>query len=225
MIEIRPSNIDASKHLFSTPWENGETETSAGWIVRFCQERDGDDWRPYDHADLLAYYRERRLLSINRDYERSNVKAQERYDIAKAAYDVKMAALDSDAENAAFDAKQIAYQDEQTAFQTAVTAFHADVDNKERGPFPAYPKLRPPTRTTPHEPTLPRLKAPLDSTQETFCYNRLPGYRHHPKPWVFEGDDGLMHITPEFAKICFSSRPIATCPGSEAAPETLDETG
>ena len=213
MIVIRPSDIDASKHLFSTPWQNGETETSAGWIVRFCQERDGDDWRPYDHADLLVYYRERRLISMNKGIVRDNAKAQERYDTAKAAYDVKMASFDSDAEKA--------------AFQTAVTAWHVAVDDPERGTFPAYPTLRHPTRTTPHEPILPRLKAPLESTTETFCYNRLPGYRNHPKPWVFEGDDGLMHITPEFAKICFSSRPIATCPGSEAAPETeaLDETG
>jgi len=69
--EIRPSNIDASGHLFNA-FDSNEREVSAGWLVRFCQERGGDDWRPYDHADLLAYYQAGRLIGINKALVRSN---------------------------------------------------------------------------------------------------------------------------------------------------------
>lgn len=71
---IRPSMIDAKKHLWDA-FDNNETEVSAGWLVRFCQQRGGNDWRPFTYAEIDGYYRQRghtdgftfnRLLAKNR---------------------------------------------------------------------------------------------------------------------------------------------------------------
>ncbi len=53
---ITPDMIDASKHLFDA-FNHLETETSAGWIVRFCQRR--GSWAPFTYAEIDGYYRER----------------------------------------------------------------------------------------------------------------------------------------------------------------------
>lgn len=51
---IHPADIDASQHLWNC-FDHAETEVSAGWIVRFCQER-GSGWEPFAVADLEAFY-------------------------------------------------------------------------------------------------------------------------------------------------------------------------
>ncbi len=55
---IRPSMIDASGHLWEA-FGHSETEASAGWIVRFCQDRGGDDWRPFSREEIDGYCRGR----------------------------------------------------------------------------------------------------------------------------------------------------------------------
>jgi len=51
---IQPEDIDASKHLCSA-FDNMETEISAGWIIRFLQER-GTGWRPFTYEEINAFY-------------------------------------------------------------------------------------------------------------------------------------------------------------------------
>ena len=62
MIEIRPSNIDTSQHFWNA-FGSSETEVSALWIVQFCKQRGGDDWRPFAHADLAAFYCEKKMTT------------------------------------------------------------------------------------------------------------------------------------------------------------------
>lgn len=51
---ILPENIDASQHLWSA-FDHSETETSAGWLVRFAQER-GTGWAPFTREEIDAFY-------------------------------------------------------------------------------------------------------------------------------------------------------------------------
>ncbi len=50
----RPEDIDASAHLWGA-FAHCETEVSAGWLVRFAQER-GNGWEPFTYADINAFY-------------------------------------------------------------------------------------------------------------------------------------------------------------------------
>lgn len=52
--EIRPEDIDASEHLWNT-FDHTETEISAGWIIRFFQER-GMGWQPFTREEINAFY-------------------------------------------------------------------------------------------------------------------------------------------------------------------------
>lgn len=47
---ILPSHINAEEHLFEA-FGKMETEISAGWIVRFCQQR-GLGWAPFTKAEI-----------------------------------------------------------------------------------------------------------------------------------------------------------------------------
>ncbi len=66
---IRPRDIDCTKHFFSA-FGNSETETSANWIVKFCQSReDGwfnrllrrlrglSPWEPFNYDEIEAFYK------------------------------------------------------------------------------------------------------------------------------------------------------------------------
>lgn len=52
---IRPKDINANQHMFNT-FEHQETEVSAGWIVRFCQEENGNTWDSFPESKLIDYY-------------------------------------------------------------------------------------------------------------------------------------------------------------------------
>jgi hypothetical protein len=54
---IQPHQIDASEHLFDS-FDHNETEASAGWIVRFMQER-GQGWAPFTFEEINAFYSRR----------------------------------------------------------------------------------------------------------------------------------------------------------------------
>jgi hypothetical protein len=51
---IKPSHINTERH-FSEAFRNLETETSAQWIVRLCQER--GSWQPFSDEEIEAFYR------------------------------------------------------------------------------------------------------------------------------------------------------------------------
>ena len=51
---VQPCHIDASKHLFDA-FDHSETETSAGWIIRFLQERN-TGWQPFTLAEIQEFY-------------------------------------------------------------------------------------------------------------------------------------------------------------------------
>ncbi len=51
---IKPDQINANRHFFDG-FGNREKEITAGWIVRFCQER-GTGWQPFTAAEINAYY-------------------------------------------------------------------------------------------------------------------------------------------------------------------------
>lgn len=51
---VRPNHINAQRHLFGG-FGNRETEISAGWVVRFCQQR-GAGWQPFTEADINGFY-------------------------------------------------------------------------------------------------------------------------------------------------------------------------
>ncbi len=82
--EIRPSSIDATKHFYGA-FGHCQTEFSAGWIVRFCQQRTGDNWRPFTRADLLAFYQPLRLAANNKHIEQKNASMKTRFDDAVAS--------------------------------------------------------------------------------------------------------------------------------------------
>lgn len=51
---IKPGDIDASKHLFDA-YGNTETEISAGWIIRMCQQK--GSWDPFTLEDIESFYK------------------------------------------------------------------------------------------------------------------------------------------------------------------------
>jgi len=55
---IKPSMIDTSDHFWDA-FGHSETEVSARWIVRFVQQRGGDDWRPFTYAEIDGFYRKK----------------------------------------------------------------------------------------------------------------------------------------------------------------------
>jgi len=52
MSVIKPNDIDTSKHFFGA-FGNMETEISANYIVRFCQER--GNWEPFSYDELNGF--------------------------------------------------------------------------------------------------------------------------------------------------------------------------
>lgn len=53
-IGILPRDIDATQHFWAA-FRHVETEISAGWLVRFAQER-GTGWEPFTREDIEAFY-------------------------------------------------------------------------------------------------------------------------------------------------------------------------
>ncbi len=51
---IQPILINTNQHFFDA-FGNMETEISARWVVRFCQEKGG--WFPFTYDELDAFYR------------------------------------------------------------------------------------------------------------------------------------------------------------------------
>jgi len=51
---IQPQDIDASRHFFDA-FDNMETEISAGWIIRFMQQR-GTGWQPFTQDEIDVHY-------------------------------------------------------------------------------------------------------------------------------------------------------------------------
>jgi len=51
---IKPNDINASQHL-SDAFGNLETETSAGYIIRMCQEK--GSWDPFTKEDIEEFYK------------------------------------------------------------------------------------------------------------------------------------------------------------------------
>ena len=49
---IKPSDIDTSQHFWDA-FGNRETEISALWIVRFCQDR--NSWEPFTYDELNSF--------------------------------------------------------------------------------------------------------------------------------------------------------------------------
>jgi len=56
---VKPSALNIAKvsHLFGA-FDHMETEISARWVVRFC-EQSGDTWDDFKRADLVAFYQEK----------------------------------------------------------------------------------------------------------------------------------------------------------------------
>lgn len=50
---VRPEHVDVRKHFYDA-FDNRETEISANWIVRLCQEL--NSWGPFTQAELDAFY-------------------------------------------------------------------------------------------------------------------------------------------------------------------------
>lgn len=61
---VQPEHIDTSKRFFEA-FDNSETEISAGWIVRFLQEK-GEGWIPFIFDDINEFYR--REFPVGRFY-------------------------------------------------------------------------------------------------------------------------------------------------------------
>lgn len=53
----QPHDIDASKDLFNA-FAHTETEISAGWIIRFMQERD-QGWAPFTREEINVLYHQK----------------------------------------------------------------------------------------------------------------------------------------------------------------------
>lgn len=52
--KIKPEDINSTRHFFDG-FGHLETEISANWIVRFCQQR-GEGWKPFTLSDLEKFY-------------------------------------------------------------------------------------------------------------------------------------------------------------------------
>jgi hypothetical protein len=50
---IKPEDIDTSKP-FMEAFDHTETESSARWVVRFCQEK--ESWGPFREEELQTFY-------------------------------------------------------------------------------------------------------------------------------------------------------------------------
>lgn len=50
---IRPEHIKADSHFWNS-FNNVEAETSARWLVLFCQQRK-EGWKPFERNDLEAF--------------------------------------------------------------------------------------------------------------------------------------------------------------------------
>jgi len=55
---VKPSRIDTFQHFWDA-FGNSETEASAHWVVRLCQERGGDSWAPFRGEEIRALYNAR----------------------------------------------------------------------------------------------------------------------------------------------------------------------
>lgn len=51
---ITPNDISINQHFWDA-FGNNETEVSAHWIVRFCQER-GTGWEPFTYDEINSFY-------------------------------------------------------------------------------------------------------------------------------------------------------------------------
>ena len=65
-VKITPSDIDASKHLFDA-FDNYETEVSARYIVRMCQEQ--ERWFAFTQEEIEEFYT-RNSKSVNFSFNR-----------------------------------------------------------------------------------------------------------------------------------------------------------
>lgn len=52
-IKVQPSDIDTSKAFFDS-FDHMETEISASWVVRLCQELGG--WHPFTAEQIQEFY-------------------------------------------------------------------------------------------------------------------------------------------------------------------------
>lgn len=52
---IRPENIKSDADHFWNTFDNNETEISAQWIVRFCQNRN-QGWAPFTYEEINQFY-------------------------------------------------------------------------------------------------------------------------------------------------------------------------
>ena len=55
MTQFEPSDFRSDDHLWDT-FSHNETEVSAGWVLRFLQER-GDGWRDFTVGEIREFYR------------------------------------------------------------------------------------------------------------------------------------------------------------------------
>lgn len=62
---IQPVDIDISK-AFMSAFGNNETETSAYWIVKYCQERTTPGWGNFRYRQINEFYGARGSFSFNR---------------------------------------------------------------------------------------------------------------------------------------------------------------
>ena len=53
---LTPDDIDTSKHFFDA-FGKSERETSASYIVQFCQKR-GQGWEDFTYEDIDGFYKE-----------------------------------------------------------------------------------------------------------------------------------------------------------------------
>jgi hypothetical protein len=74
---IQPGDIDTSRHFWDT-FNNLETEVSARWIVKFCQQRD-KGWKPFTYDEIEQFYQENgyRNFWFNRLTQNGFIKEQD----------------------------------------------------------------------------------------------------------------------------------------------------
>lgn len=56
MSTVRPSDINTQVHFWDA-FDHSETEISANWVVRFCQDR-GDRWEPFTLDEISSWAQE-----------------------------------------------------------------------------------------------------------------------------------------------------------------------
>ena len=57
MITPNDINTESQNDYMSSTWRNAETESSAFWVVRYCQHRDCG-WAPFTEGELGIFSRE-----------------------------------------------------------------------------------------------------------------------------------------------------------------------